>query len=76
MDHSLHYHVIAHIVGSDLCGCISIMCLNILVLVVAMCGIDFLFRFGFGSVFIKNSDSVWNEFSSVWFGYYSYFLLM
>ena len=47
-----------------------------------MCGIDFfLFRFGFSSVFEINSDSVRNEFglvqkNAVWFGYYSYSLLM
>ena len=33
-----------------------------------MCGIDFLFRFVFNSVFLKkNSDSVRNEFGSVQF---------
>jgi len=32
-----------------------------------MCGIDFLFRIGFGSVFKKKSDLVWNEFCSVRF---------
>ena len=30
-----------------------------------MCGIVILFLFGFGSLFEKNSDSVWNEFGSV-----------
>jgi len=30
-----------------------------------LCGIDFLFQFDFGS-FKKNSDSVQNEFGSVW----------
>ena len=47
---------------------------------VGMCGIDFLFQFGFGSFFLKlgfGSKCVW--FSSVqknavWFGYYSYLL--
>jgi len=34
--------------------------------ILGMCGIDFLFRFRFGSVFLKkNWDSVWNELGSV-----------
>ena len=42
-----------------------------------MSGIDFLkFRFGCGSVSLKKTDSVRNEFDSAWFGYYSYLLLM